>query len=73
MRTRSSMRPTHLLTLWHVVLQVVTTARDPERKPCLIFGEPGLQKDNIAALLHFGGPDRNKPMVQVCSTCTTVP
>ncbi len=24
----------------------------------LIFGEPGLEKSNIAALVHFGGPSR---------------
>lgn len=24
----------------------------------LIFGEPGLEKSNIAALVHFGGPGR---------------
>lgn len=35
------------------------------RAPVLIFGEPGLEKDNIAALIHFGGPDHDKPMVQV--------
>jgi transcriptional regulator with AAA-type ATPase domain len=47
------------------VLQVLSAAKDPTRRSCLIFGEPGLQKDNIAALLHFGSPNRNKPMVQV--------
>jgi transcriptional regulator with AAA-type ATPase domain len=47
------------------MLQVLQLARDPERKPVKIFGEPGLEKDNIAALLHFGSADRNKPMVKV--------
>lgn len=46
-------------------LQVLAAAKDPERKPVKIFGEPGLEKDNIAALLHFGSPDRTKPMVKV--------
>lgn len=31
----------------------------------LIFGEPGLEKDNVAALIHFGSPEHDKPMVQV--------
>ena len=33
-------------------------ANDPERKPVLISGEPGLEKDNIARLVHFGSADR---------------
>jgi transcriptional regulator with AAA-type ATPase domain len=45
--------------------QIVSAARDPQRKPVLVFGEPGLCKDNIAALLHFGGPDKFRVMVQV--------
>jgi transcriptional regulator with AAA-type ATPase domain len=40
-------------------------ARDPEGAPVLVFGEPGLEKDNIAALMHFGSSRRVKPMVQV--------
>lgn len=46
-------------------MQILSAARDPTRRSVLIFGEPGLCKDNIAALLHFGGPDKFKPMVQV--------
>jgi hypothetical protein len=45
--------------------QIVSAAKDPARKPCLVFGEPGLQKDNVAALLHFGSPSRTKPLIQV--------
>ncbi|GAB4815576.1 hypothetical protein N2152v2_002622 [Parachlorella kessleri] len=45
--------------------EIVQASRDKERKPVLIFGEPGLEKDNIAALIHFGGPEYSKPMVQV--------
>ncbi|EAZ91389.1 AAA-type ATPase lid domain-containing protein [Crocosphaera chwakensis] len=38
------------------------------RQPVLIFGEPGLQKDNLAALLHFSSPFRREPIIQVnCS------
>jgi transcriptional regulator with AAA-type ATPase domain len=44
---------------------VLTAARDPKRGPVMIFGEPGLGKANLAALVHFGSPSRNRPMVQV--------
>lgn len=30
-----------------------------------IFGEPGLEKDNIAALIHFGSPKRREPIIKV--------
>ncbi|KAF3888742.1 MULTISPECIES: AAA-type ATPase lid domain-containing protein [Nostocales] len=36
-----------------------------ERKSVLIFGEPGLEKDNIAALIHFGSSYRREPIVKV--------
>ena len=36
-----------------------------DRKSVLIFGEPGLEKDNTAALIHFGSADRKEPMIQV--------
>ncbi len=36
-----------------------------DRQPVLIFGEPGLGKDNIAALIHFGSADRKQPLVKV--------
>ena len=33
-----------------------------------MFGEPGLEKDNIAALIHFSSPDHRRPMARVdCS------
>lgn len=39
-----------------------------DRQPVLIFGEPGLEKDNIAALIHFGSASRRQPMIQLkCS------
>ena len=31
----------------------------------LIFGEPGLEKDNIAALIHFSSKQRRKPIIKV--------
>ncbi|HEY9616931.1 MAG TPA: sigma 54-interacting transcriptional regulator [Microcoleaceae cyanobacterium] len=40
-----------------------------DRRPVLIFGEPGLGKDNIAALVHFGSDSRHDPMVKInCDT-----
>lgn len=40
-----------------------------DRKSVLIFGEPGLGKDNTAALIHFGSRDRHEPMIKLnCNT-----
>ncbi|MBW4564457.1 MAG: sigma 54-interacting transcriptional regulator [Mojavia pulchra JT2-VF2] len=36
-----------------------------DRKSVEIFGEPGLEKDNIAALIHFGSPRRREPIIKV--------
>ncbi|MFN7741582.1 MAG: sigma 54-interacting transcriptional regulator [Cyanobacteriota bacterium] len=36
-----------------------------QARPVLISGEPGLEKDNIAALVHFGSPARHKLMVRL--------
>ena len=38
-------------------------ARD--RQPVTIFGEPGLNKNTIAALIHFSSPFRREPMIEV--------
>jgi len=47
--------------------QIKKAAED--RKSALIFGEPGLEKDNIAALIHYGSPYRREPAIKVdCST-----
>jgi transcriptional regulator with AAA-type ATPase domain/NAD-dependent dihydropyrimidine dehydrogenase PreA subunit len=35
------------------------------RESILIFGEPGLEKDNIAALIHFGSDFRRQPIIKV--------
>ncbi|MDC0835191.1 sigma 54-interacting transcriptional regulator [Geitlerinema sp. CS-897] len=45
--------------------QIEDASRD--RQSVLIFGEPGLEKDNIAALIHYGSPWRREPMVQLTS------
>ncbi|EKQ68195.1 transcriptional regulators containing an AAA-type ATPase domain and a DNA-binding domain [Leptolyngbyaceae cyanobacterium JSC-12] len=40
-----------------------------DRGSVLIFGEPGLGKDNVAALIHFGSSDRHEPMIKInCET-----
>jgi transcriptional regulator with AAA-type ATPase domain/NAD-dependent dihydropyrimidine dehydrogenase PreA subunit len=36
-----------------------------DRRPVLIFGEPGLGKDNIAALVHFGSESRKQPLIKI--------
>lgn len=39
------------------------------RDSVIIFGEPGLEKDNAAALVHFGSNQRREPMVKInCNT-----
>ena len=38
---------------------------DLRRKPVYIFGEPGLEKDEIAALIHFGSARRRQPMAHI--------
>jgi transcriptional regulator with AAA-type ATPase domain/NAD-dependent dihydropyrimidine dehydrogenase PreA subunit len=43
--------------------QIINAAKD--RESVLIFGEPGLEKDNLAALIHFSSPDRRKPLIQM--------
>jgi transcriptional regulator with AAA-type ATPase domain/NAD-dependent dihydropyrimidine dehydrogenase PreA subunit len=41
-----------------------------DRQPVLIFGEPGLGKDNAAALIHFGSRDRKQPLIKL--NCDTI-
>jgi transcriptional regulator with AAA-type ATPase domain/NAD-dependent dihydropyrimidine dehydrogenase PreA subunit len=41
-----------------------------DRQSVLIFGEPGLGKDNIAALIHFGSGDRKHPLIKL--NCDTI-
>jgi len=45
--------------------QIRQAAADPEHRPVLISGEPGLEKDNIAALIHFGSPQRRQLLVRL--------
>ncbi|MBD2577168.1 cyclic nucleotide-binding domain-containing protein [Oscillatoria sp. FACHB-1406] len=38
-----------------------------DRKSVLVFGEPGLEKDNIAALIHYGSRDRRQAIIKLNS------
>ena len=49
--------------------QIRTAANDD--KSVLISGEPGLEKDNIAALIHFGSKRRQQPMISLKSALIT--
>ena len=40
-------------------------AADAEARPVLISGEPGLEKDNLAALIHFGSVARHQLMLRL--------
>ena len=40
-------------------------SEDGQARPLLISGEPGLEKDNLAALIHFGSPARRQLMVRL--------
>lgn len=49
--------------------QMGEPGREERRGAVLIFGEPGLTKDNLAALIHFGSANKKAPMIQVnCET-----
>ena len=50
--------------------QIKQAAED--RQSVLIFGEPGLEKDTLAALIHFGSPARRTPLIRIdCNTVQT--
>jgi transcriptional regulator with AAA-type ATPase domain/NAD-dependent dihydropyrimidine dehydrogenase PreA subunit len=50
--------------------QQIRTAASDDRS-VLISGEPGLEKDNIAALIHFGSPRRHQPIITLKSALIT--
>ena len=50
--------------------QQIRTAASDDRS-VLISGEPGLEKDNIAALIHFGSQRRQQPIVMLKSALIT--
>ena len=47
---------------------IVDAARDRQHRPILISGEPGLKKDNLAALIHFGSSERRRLLVRLDAT-----
>ncbi len=49
--------------------QIRTAANDD--LSVLISGEPGLEKDNIAALIHFGSASRQQPIITLKSALIT--
>jgi transcriptional regulator with AAA-type ATPase domain/NAD-dependent dihydropyrimidine dehydrogenase PreA subunit len=44
------------------IRQATNTTKHP---PILITGEPGLEKDNIAALIHFGSDRKRQPLIKI--------
>jgi transcriptional regulator with AAA-type ATPase domain/NAD-dependent dihydropyrimidine dehydrogenase PreA subunit len=46
-------------------LRAEIRAAASHRRSLLIFGEPGLEKDNLAALVHFGSEQRRQPIIKV--------
>ena len=44
---------------------ILAASRDKRRAPVIVFGEPGLEKANIAALIHFGSPFSQTPLVSI--------
>ena len=46
-------------------LRAEIRAAASNRRSLLIFGEPGLEKDNLAALVHFGSEQRRQPIIKV--------
>jgi transcriptional regulator with AAA-type ATPase domain/NAD-dependent dihydropyrimidine dehydrogenase PreA subunit len=49
--------------------QDIREAAERPGQPVLIFGEPGLNKDNIAALIHFGSSQRRESLLKInCET-----
>lgn len=45
--------------------QIKQAAQD--MRPVLVFGEPGLEKDNTSALIHFSSQKRREPIIQIIS------
>ncbi len=47
---------------------LIDSSHDQERRPLMIRGEPGLQKDNLAALIHYGSSERRRLLVRLTAT-----
>lgn len=46
--------------------QIKEAAED--REPVLVFGEPGLEKDNCCALIHFSSAHRRQPLIKISAS-----
>ena len=49
----------------HLRSELLTAAQDPQQRPVLISGEPGLEKDNLAALIHFNSSSRRRLLLRL--------
>ena len=47
---------------------LINAAEDQHNRTLMIRGEPGLGKDNLAALVHFGSSQRSKLLVRLGPT-----
>ena len=45
--------------------ELIKASKDPESRTLMIRGEPGLGKDNLATLVHFGSSRRQKLLVRL--------
>ncbi|MEB3271213.1 MAG: 4Fe-4S binding protein [Synechococcus sp.] len=45
--------------------EIRSASHDARRRPVLVSGEPGLEKDNIVALIHFGSADRKRLLLRL--------
>ena len=45
--------------------ELIQASKDPDSRTLMIRGEPGLGKDNLAALVHFGSSRRRKLLVRL--------
>ena len=48
--------------------QLINAAEDPDHRTLMIRGEPGLGKDNLAALVHFGSRQRRRLLVRLTAS-----
>ena len=45
--------------------ELIKAAKEPENRTLMIRGEPGLGKDNLAALVHFGSSKKRRLLVRL--------
>ena len=45
--------------------ELIKAAEEPENRTLMIRGEPGLGKDNLAALVHFGSSKKRRLLVRL--------